>query len=147
MNGHSYLFTEAKWKATGTYTDGDGISYNAVGEVIVKHSTGLWISDGIMNVKGLNDAEFQNNYEIIPFKEGKDFTTWKSLNPVFGLLTGRLVVIADSILSVYGSENGIITGSESLLQINNRLYRNWGFVFKGTDKLSSWTMDLEKQDL
>ncbi|MGD9488295.1 MAG: hypothetical protein AB7W47_09755 [Calditrichaceae bacterium] len=147
MNGHSYLFTEGKWKATGIYTDGDGISYNATGEVIVKHSTGLWMSDGIMNVKGLNDAEFQNNYKIIPFTEGKDFTTWKSINPVFGLLTGRFVVIADSILSVYGSENGIISGSESLLQINNRLYRNWGFVFKGTDKLSSWAMDLEKQDL
>ncbi|MGD9899753.1 MAG: hypothetical protein AB7T22_11575 [Calditrichaceae bacterium] len=147
MNGHSFLFKEGKWKAAGVYTDADGISNHAHGKVIIKHTAGLWVSDGTMYVKGLIDAEIKNNYEIIPFRDGKDFTTWKSVNPVFGLLTGRLMVIADSILSMYSSEDGIITGFESLLQINSRLYRNWGFVFKGKDKLSSWAMDLEKLDL
>ncbi|WP_092476202.1 hypothetical protein [Desulfotruncus arcticus] len=73
-----------------------------------------------------------------------DFTTWQSYNPALGLLIGKFMVIEDTILSTYVSEDGDYSGPESLVKISDNLYKTKGFAFKGNSKLSSWSVELIK---
>jgi len=54
------------------------------------------------------------------------------------------MIIGDTILSSYISENGVYSGSESLYRINENKYLNRGFAFNGEDKLSSWEVTIER---
>ncbi|SFH41029.1 hypothetical protein SAMN05660649_05108 [Desulfotomaculum arcticum] len=54
------------------------------------------------------------------------------------------MVIEDTILSTYVSEDGDYSGPESLVKISDNLYKTKGFAFKGNSKLSSWSVELIK---
>jgi hypothetical protein len=52
--------------------------------------------------------------------------------------------VGDTILSLFRSENAEYTGTEYLLRTSDIVYRNWGTLFSGRDKLSSWMMRLNR---
>jgi hypothetical protein len=87
-----------------------------------------------------NPIELHNRYEIVPFK--KDFTSCRSYNPALGTLIGKFMVVEDTIISTYITENGEYSGSECIIQISDTLYVTKGFAFKGDSKLSSWSVKL-----
>ena len=88
--------------------------------------------------------EFRSDYDIIPFLPGKDDTPWQSLNPAMGKLLGKYVVVDDSILSFFQSEDGHFKGTEYLLKVDDTLYRNRGVLFEGDQKGSTWIAELRK---
>jgi len=59
-------------------------------------------------------------------------------------LIGKFMIIGDTVLSSYISENGIYSGTESLFKIDESTYLNRGFAFNGENKLSSWEVKLER---
>lgn len=61
-----------------------------------------------------------------------------------GKLIGKFMIIGDTILSSYISENGIYSGTECLYKIDETKYLNRGFAFNGENKLSSWEVTLER---
>ena len=141
---HTFLFEEGIWRAEGTYIDGANTSLQAEGFITITHTPERWINEGALKLLLAKPVEFQNRYEIVPFEEGRDYTTWKSFNPVIGQLAGRIVIVDDSLISVYTSEDGQYSGSEYLLQVSETVYANRGFAFKENEKISSWAVQLTK---
>lgn len=141
---HTYILEEGIWKATGRYCDESQNYIEVSGETQITHDEETWILDGFMELKLVDPITFFNNYSIDPFEPEKDYTFWSSVNPALGKLTGKFMIIGDTILSSYQSEDGQYSGSESLLLIDPKLYRNRGFAFQNKSKLSSWEVDLIK---
>jgi len=66
------------------------------------------------------------------------------VNPDLGILLGQFIIVADTIISTCRSEKGEYTGAEFHLQVSDVHYKNRGILLKGNDKLSSWSVDLQK---
>jgi len=141
---HTFLFEEGLWKAEGVYVDGTNTALHAEGAITITHGEDLWINEGSLKLFLTKPVEFKNRYEIIPFEEGRDHTTWKSKNPVIGTLLGKIVLIDDSLISLYESEDGLYAGSEYLLRVSETVYRNRGFAFKDDERISSWAVQLTR---
>ena len=141
-NVHTYLFKQGLWRTDGKYFDENGKSYPVEGESRITHRNAMWFNESQMRIFGNENIAFSNDYEIIPFQEGRDFTLWTSSNNALGKLTGKFVRVGDTILSLFRSEDSEYTGTEYLLRISSISYRNWGALFHGNDKLSSWMIRL-----
>lgn len=139
---HSYIFEEGNWKAIGIYFDQESNEIEVYGETTIRHLNDEWVLDGFMELKIESPIRFFNKYSIIPLPDNKDYTQWTSENPALGRLIGKFMIIGDTILSSYRSEDGIYSGAESLFRIDSNKYLNRGFAFKGEDKLSSWEVTL-----
>jgi hypothetical protein len=143
-NDHTYLFKQGLWRADGEYFDAAGNAYPVEGEFRITHANDLWINESRMRIVGNGNTVFRNDYRITPFCEERDFTCWSADNDALGKLTGRLVRAGDAILSLYRSEDSEYAGTESWLRISGILYRNWGTLFHGNDRLSSWMIRLNR---
>jgi hypothetical protein len=141
---HTYLFKAGLWHAEGEYFDETGRSYPLEGESRITHRNALWYNESEMKIFGSEDIAFSNYYEIIPFHHGRDFTCWTSANDALGKFSGHFVLAGEAILSFFRSEDGSYAGSECLLRTSDIVYRNWGTLFSGRDKLSSWILRMNR---
>jgi len=142
---HTFLFLEGIWIAHGHYFDDSDCALPFEGMTRIMHLEALWINEGEMEIKaGDNPIKIYNRYEIVPFREGRYITTWESPNPDLGILLGRFIIVGDTIISTCRSKNGEYAGIEFLLKASDTHYKNRGVFFKGNDKLSSWSIDLQK---
>lgn len=139
---HTFLFTEGVWLAKGVYYDEQNNVIKAEGRVVISHQEQLWINEGVMSLMLDSPIELKNRYEIKPFQG--DFTSWQSFNPALEKLIGKFMVVEDTIISTYTTENNDYSGSECVVKINDTLYIAKGFAFQGDTKLSSWSMELSK---
>ena len=139
---HTFLFEEKRWSARGTFFTDNGEAFPLKGETVVTHDHGKWINEGTMTVECDEARAFSNRYEITPFKEGLDNTTWVSRNPDMGTLMGCFVLVHDTILSSYQSADGIYRGIEYLKKIDDVTYENRGVALKNGIKISSWATTL-----
>lgn len=142
---HSFLFQEGLWKAEGTFIDKDGISSEVEGEVDIQHKNNLWINEGHVKSSDPLFNDIYNRYEIFPFENGNDDTSWFSVNPVLGHLMGHLVITGDSILSSFSSEDNIFKGFEFLFQVERDTYINRGVLFREGERYSTWLLTLRKR--
>ena len=147
---HTFLLREGVWIARGHYFDDMERILPLEGMVRITHLEGLWLNEGQVEIKmGENAVKIHSRYEIIPFEEGKSQTTWESANPDLGILRGGITIVADTIISTCRSEKGEYNGAEFHIKVSDVHYKNRGILLKGSDKLSSWSVDLKKssQDL
>jgi len=143
---HTFLFQEGRWVANGNYTDEKNDRRPATGSTEITHTERGWINAGsMMMLAGTGLVTFENRYEITPFEEGKDFTDFKAENPAFGTLSGKLVIVGDSILAVSSSADGSVVAAEYLRMLDDNSYENRGFVLKGGRKIAAWELDLHKE--
>lgn len=142
---HSFLFQEGLWKAEGTLIDKDGNSSDVKGEVHIQHKNNVWINEGHVKSTEPSFNEIHNRYEISPFENGKDDTSWFSINPVLGHLMGHMVIAGDSILSSFSSEDNIFKGFEFLLQVETDTYINRGVLFREGERYSTWLVTLRRR--
>lgn len=143
-NRHTFLFIEAVWSAEGVYVDESENPFPLVGQTEIVHGATVWINTGSMRINGPQPSELRNRYEIAPFQPGVSCTAWRSFNPDLGPLVGQFVVVADTILSAWRTEDGRASGAESLLQINESEYQNRGVAFFGPRRMSSWAATLKR---
>lgn len=141
---HSYILEEGIWKASGKYYDENQTCIGISGETKISHKEDTWILDGFMELSLDTPVRFTNRYSIDPIDSTKDFTFWFSINPALGKLLGKFMIIGDTILSSYTSEDGQYSGSESLIFVESELYKNRGFALHNRNKLSSWEVDLNR---
>ena len=141
---HSYIFEEGIWSASGRYYDKNQACISLSGKTKISHKNDHWVLDGFMELALDKPVKFTNRYSIEPIASEKDFTFWSSINPALGKLLGKFMIIGDTILSSYASENGLYSGSESLILIDKKTYKNKGFTFRGRNKFSSWEVDLNR---
>jgi len=139
------LFQEGIWIARGNYFDDSDRALTLEGMTRIMHLEALWINEGEMEIKaGDNPIKIYNRYEIVPFREGRYITTWESPNPDLGILLGRFIIVGDTIISTCRSKTGEYSGTEMILKASDAHYKNRGVLFKGSDKLSSWSVDLRR---
>lgn len=142
---HTFLFQEGIWHAKGVYIDEDGRILAVEGKSEIRHKQKLWVNESWMHGFCNPSLEFYNCYEIVPFGANQDFTTWRSSNPAIGILLGKFIVVEDSILSVFISEDKQYNGAEYLQKMNGgNFYANRGTLMMGDKKLSSWAVELRK---
>ncbi len=139
---HTYLFLEGTWNARGQFWDENGNSTPVEGESVIIHKKGLWLNESWMKLLAADPVVIKNNYEIRPFE--KDIAAWRSFNPALGIFRGYFVVIEDTIISCFSSENDGLKGTECLVRIKDTKYKDKGFIFKKYNKLSSWAVELER---
>jgi hypothetical protein len=142
---HPFLFEENIWIAKGTYMDGQGRYHPVEGETRISHTNGLWINDSFMALQGNKQAAYKTHHEIVPMERGQELTTWSSETPSLGKMTGRLIIIADSIISLFSSDNDTLQGTEYLRLVDEELYSSRGCILRGDQKISSWAVELRKK--
>lgn len=142
---HTFLFDENIWMARGVYIDGQGKYHSVAGQSVITHATDQWINDSAMHLEGNPAVEFRNRYEIEPMERNQEMTTWRSENPALGRMSGRFIIVDDSILSVFASADGVFQGTEYLRLIDDDLYWNRGSLLQGDKKASSWALELRRK--
>lgn len=144
---HTFLFEEGVWEIEGTYNDERNRTIVAKGETKVTHKKDNWIVENELNLKreGREPLSVRNTYTAVPFKENSDYSSWVSDNEYIGKLKGIYVVIGDTIISSYTAEHGDYIGTDVMLMVSEKKYRNRGCLVKGNRKISSWVMELTKK--
>jgi len=140
-----FLFEENIWVAKGVYMDDQGRYHPVEGETKITHTERLWINDSCMTLQGDNTVEYKTRYEIVPMERGQELTSWISENPALGKMMGKFIIVDDSIISIFTSENGALQGTECLRLIDDDLYSNRGCLLRGDKKISSWAVELRKK--
>ncbi|MFH1197402.1 MAG: hypothetical protein V1720_17010 [bacterium] len=140
---HTYLFKEATWKADGHFFDETNKALSIQGETKIIHEENIWHSKSKFKLAEGGEGEFVLNLEVIPFDVKKGSTSWVSFNQSFGKFYGEIIIEDEYIISVFYSEEGTYSGSEYLHCIDGNHYKNKGVIFKGKEKLSSWSVRLQ----
>jgi hypothetical protein len=135
---HSYLFTEGEWEATGVLFDEEGVAAISTGGAHIHHYAECWEVESWM-------GDFENRYTLKPFDPQTAFAAWESINPAVGILKGLFVVAGETILSRYASDDGVLSGVESLRQVSADRYESRGAAIMGGQLLSRWEMVLVKK--
>jgi len=141
---HTFLLDEWNWRASGIYIDPRTRIYPVEGDTRVFHQAGLWIIEATMRIVGDEGIEFTNRYEVTPLGEGADVTTWRSYNPALGRMEGCFVLVDDSVISLFETEDGRMRGGEYFRLIDDDLYWNRGTLTSGGTKVSSWSVELRR---
>ena len=143
---HTFLFQEGKWVANGTYSDEQNQRHPATGSTKIVQEENQWINVGsMMMLAATGLVTFENRYVITPFEEEKECTAFEAENPKLGSLSGKLVIVGDSIFALSSSEDGSTVAVEYLRMLDAASYENRGFVLKDDEKIASWELELRKE--
>lgn len=142
---HTFILESARWLASGEFTGQSGEASAVAGEAVISHERKLWRNTGHMRVAGEAPVEYTNVYEIVPFPHGSAWTCWTSHNPALGRLIGRFVLMSDTIMSIFESEDGTYHGSEAMLQIDPDAYQCRGALLRGGVLVSHWSVALTRK--
>jgi len=143
---HTFLYYEGLWTTEGFFYDEIGTRIPQEGTFRITHSKKYWINESRTKQLDGEKKEFKNTYEIIPFEKFNEVTIWRSQSSSLGVMSGTFTIVDDSIVSVYSSEKDNYTGTEYFLKMTASVYKNRGCLFKGSKKISSWSITLFKFD-
>lgn len=137
------LFSPGDWEARGIYSDSSNNMYQAEGVGKITHTDTRWINDVYLYIGELEN-KITNRYEIVPFSEDKDFTTFVADSPAVGTSRGILMYMLDSYVWNFTNESGEYEVYEFMARINDTTYITRGFAFWNKKKLFSWAVELRK---
>ena|SRR5664279_285837 len=112
-----------------------------IGETRIIHDSGRFISESEFILYFEHPALFYHKVEM-PEILTNDLTVWKSLELISGVMQGRAYILSDHIIFVYQSENGIFSGVENIVRINDVYYQNTGSLFRQEERLASWKSEM-----
>ena len=141
---HTYLLQPGRWSARGSYLDAAGTTVAASGESKVEHGPDEWVNESWMRLELPERPVLASRQEIEPLEAGGTTALWSGESGTLGRLLGRYVVVADAILSVWSSEDGLHTGTECLALQPDGSYRGHGCLLKESQLVSAWAFRLEK---
>jgi|SRR5208283_265149 len=145
---HTYLIEPGYWETRGKFIDEQGRKLPAQGYAKVTHSEeGAWLNDtSLRYLPPVGEAvEIKNNYNIMPFEKGADYTIWISDNKPLGRIVGKLILAGNSIIFMYYSENLEYAGVEIMKMVNKDTYKAAGHLFKGNKKISTWSVEMKRK--
>lgn len=138
---HLYFLKTLNWSASGTYHDETGRTFPLNGQVRIIRDADAWTLDGYLEVLSDPPVRFTNDYRI-QATDRPETLAWESRNPALGTLRGTFEFVDDAIISFYQSDDGVYSGTETLLLNADRSYFNAGASFRNGRKMSSWTARL-----
>jgi len=142
MAEHTFLLSEAVWRAEGEFFDGLGRRTEVEGEAEVRHYPEKWTFSSHMRTRAPKPVESRSEYEVVPFARGNLATPWISQSATLGSLNGRFLLLGDAILSTWESATGRFRGSETLLMRSATHYSARGALFDGGKLMSAWMVEL-----
>lgn len=145
MAAHTFLLKPARWQASGVFVDPAGQTLPMAGHSVVLHGEGIWSLTGKIQLTGETTVEIVNDCRIVPFPPGELQTTWTSNNPALGTLKGRFVIVGDTILSSFESDDRRFRGAEWLRRLDAGSYENRGVLFEEERLLSAWAAELRRE--
>jgi hypothetical protein len=145
MIAHTFLFEPARWEAKGVFVDPAGRTLPMAGQTVVLHGEEIWSLTGKIHLTGDTKVEIVNDYRIVPFPRGEMQTTWNAHNPALGTLKGCFVIVDDTILSSFESEDHQFRGTEWLRRIDADNYEDRGVIFERERLLSAWAAELRRE--
>lgn len=141
---HTLLFEEGHWTACGIFLDNQNNQLRVKVEMLTTHQENIWLHESEMCLDAEQPIRFVNYGQIIPFAKNAETTSWKSSNSVLGVLEGKLILVSNTIISNYRSQDNFYRGTECFIQLDSNCYENKGFLFSGNDKISSWLVRLNR---
>jgi hypothetical protein len=134
----------AVWQAQGRFTDRSGTTVDVAGDATVTHEEAVWTNRSSMKPQGHSGLVFENVYQIAPFVEGADSTSWTSSNSQLGKMSGQFVIVEDAILSISRTADGRYRAVECLQKLADDRYLSRGALVRGREKVSSWVVELRR---
>lgn len=141
---HTYLFEEARWKVEGVYVNADGSRCPIVGERMIAHDNTRWRLDGTMRLHENPNSEQRNSFDIAPWQDETKPTTWNSTSHELGESSGKFLAVEDAILSEYKSKDGVFSGFECLIELDEETYTGAGLLMRDGETFGSWQVTLTK---
>ena len=141
---HTFLFQEGLWTIEGSFFDEGGSKIPLEGKLRITHTEKIWVIEKDITLLEGNKAQLSNRYEIIPFGDYSEVTTWRSFSSKDQTLSGSFTIIDDTIISLFVSEKGNDMGTEFFLKLSSLVYKSRGALFQGNLKCSSWAVTLYK---
>jgi hypothetical protein len=111
------------------------------GETRIIHDSGRFISESEFILHFEHPALFYHKLEM-PHIDTKDLTVWKSFTIIAGLMEGKAFILSDHIIFIYQSADGMYSGVENIIRINDVYYQNTGSLFRQEERLSSWKTEM-----
>ena len=142
---HTFLLKPGKWKAAGKFYDEASVAVDATGVANIIHDRSVWRNEGSMTIHSSTPVTFTSTYEIRPFSDKSDTTTWKANNPKLGIFLGRFSYTDSAITSLYQTEDGNFKGHEVVIHIDDTQYRAIGTLYDKEKKISSWDLILTRE--
>lgn len=139
---HTFIVEPGEWAAAGMMQDESGAETPMRGVARITHARDAWQNESFMEPASGNGPRISNAYAIEPPAEPGAPARWTSHNPALGTLRGRFVFVGDTIVSVFDSETGSLSGTELLKQVDADKYVNVGVLLKNGLKISSWAFEL-----
>ena len=139
---HTYFMPGKSWQAQGMYYDETEKEYILNGVVKVEKEID-WTLKGFMEVLFDSPVRFMNGYNI-KNTPNKNLLTWESYNPALGVLKGTFHFVGKYIVSFYVSQDGVYSGTETLIYVDESTYENVGISYKDGVKMSSWTAEIKE---
>lgn len=133
---HTYLFTNAVWRAEGVYHNADGTATPLTGRSVVVREGTAWTLTSYMDVASEPPVRYENSYEIRTTVNPAQLD-WISHNPALGTLTGSFIALPGIITSSYVVPDSPYSGSEMLMQVDMDTYKMQG-VFNRDGEPESW---------
>jgi hypothetical protein len=143
---HTFVLEPATWIATGHFTGQSGEPNAASGEAVISHDKKVWRNRGRMRIEADPVLELANVYDIVPFPHQSPWTCWTSHNAGLGRLIGRFILMPDTIMSIFESEDGAYNGSETMLRLGPDTYRCRGALLRGGVLVSHWSLELKRRE-
>jgi hypothetical protein len=141
---HTYLFEPAVWELQGRFIDRTGATVDVAGNASISHDETVWVKRSSMRPQGQQGLPFENVYQIAPFEEGSDSTTWTSSNSQLGKMSGHFVIVDDAILSISRTADGRYRAVECFQKLADDRYLSRGALVRGREKMSSWVVELRR---
>jgi len=142
---HTFLLSPGKWRAEGKFTDENDVNSMTEGLITIEHDYDYWLFKRRLQLLERSEPDIKNDYKIQPWTEGRDFLNWSAQKTLMGNLKGKFLLVAETIVSQFHSEEGEFIGSEVLLMQDDNTYYNRGITFVGDHKLSAWSLTLRRE--
>ncbi len=141
---HTFLFHAAVWEMKGTFFDEKGIRHRMEGITRVEHKQNVWFHDLMMKVCSKEEKRIFNFSEVKPIDGNEGYSVCKSQNPDVGSYNGILIVQADDIFMSWVAPDGKFSGTNHIHMLDKQNYTQYGYVFNGTHRVSSWKVKLKR---
>lgn len=133
---HTYLFTNAVWRAEGVYHNADGTTAPLTGRAAVVREGAAWTLTSCMDVASEPPVRYENKYEIQATVNPAQLN-WTAQHSSLGTLNGSFIALPGILTSSYAVPDSPYSGSEMMMQVDADTYKMQG-VFNRDGEPESW---------
>lgn len=139
---HTFLLEPGLWLVEGWLDDGgDGPYRKMTGFAQVQHQPDVWTYVLSLKVAG-SEEDSVSCHTVVPMEKERVATVWAAQSPTLGAVTGRFIVVGDSIISELSTKDGHRRGMEVYTVNEDGSYLARGALWRDEEIETRWAMRL-----